>query len=366
MASDWTDLGDGEIAIAHLSDLHIGSTTNWAVPWRLVRQALLDQVKPSLLLVTGDLVDTPEEGLYRRAQEELNSLAEALGERARGEPIPYYVCPGNHDRFRKGTRFNQAMISSLRLRVILAVALACAALMAIAASGWSPFWTFLWLGVLLALLLLIWGLPWILAKAWGVGADADTFDRSFTGHVVTSNDPRPVTLSRNTRSIWSIGVFGVDSSSEADAAARGWVPRPLFKDFVRRTRRPEWDLCVFLVHHHVLPVRALEEENEHNLSKLFDLTGLANAGSLLDSLSKAHVDLVLHGHEHAPNWGTYKSFDSGSAKVRVLAAGSATGNHSLGGCKVNDATFNVIILSPDRSGRLRRLKYHANEWKVED
>jgi 3',5'-cyclic AMP phosphodiesterase CpdA len=78
--------GEGEYAIAHLSDLHFGSPNDLEV-WGLTVQCLLE-IKPDLPLLAGDLVDTPLERLYEQVKSRLDSLR-----------IPYYVCAGNHDRF---------------------------------------------------------------------------------------------------------------------------------------------------------------------------------------------------------------------------------------------------------------------------
>lgn len=84
--------GDGEYAIAHLSDLHFGSK-NYKEVWKLTAQHL-EAIKPDLLLVTGDLVDTPKKRLYAEVKESLENLR-----------IPYHVCAGNHDRFYHGNQF---------------------------------------------------------------------------------------------------------------------------------------------------------------------------------------------------------------------------------------------------------------------
>jgi hypothetical protein len=85
-------LAEGEIAIAHISDLHLGSRGDRDA-WKLVADCLRKTVKPKLLLVTGDLADKPNGELFNRARDQLDGL-----------DIPYFVCPGNHDRHYKGNR----------------------------------------------------------------------------------------------------------------------------------------------------------------------------------------------------------------------------------------------------------------------
>ncbi len=132
---------------------------------------------------------------------------------------------------------------------------------------------------------------------------------------------------------------------------------------IEATKSQNCELCLFLVHHHLLSIRRLEEGRFNKLGALFDLTNMVNAGSLLETLAKAHVDLVLHGHEHEPNFAAYGSLTAGSGEVKVIAAGSATGNRSLGGCGYENATFNVLILAIDRSVRLGRYWLEAEQWR---
>src|SRR5664280_1649467 len=81
------------ILIAHLSDLHFGEGDSNAV-WDALVTYINDTLKPHLVLVTGDVVNTPDAALFRRAKEQLDRL------RPRSTPEDRYrLCPGNHDRF---------------------------------------------------------------------------------------------------------------------------------------------------------------------------------------------------------------------------------------------------------------------------
>jgi 3',5'-cyclic AMP phosphodiesterase CpdA len=365
MPDEWTKLGEGEIAIAHLSDLHVGSP-KWEDSWLLVKQCLIDAIKPSLILVTGDLVHTPRADWYKKARTELDSLAQALGPVFGLERIPYFVCAGNHDRYWLGNRpaFSALFPRRFKLLSTAVLAVVCVALWV---ASWPSLTTALWVSPApLALILSVWVLPTFLDWMWDIVTRSERFDGVFSEHILRPTEAREVALSRSTSSRWTIGLFGTDSSVGADSSARGWINRAEFREYGLRTRGSTWDLCVFLVHHHVLPVRQLESKRKDKPADLFNLTCLVNSGSLLETLADAHVDLVLHGHEHEYNWGAYGSLGPGSGKVRVLAAGSATGNSTATGCATNDATFNVIILTPNRSGRLRRLRNQAHRWEVQD
>src|SRR5215470_18779094 len=110
------------VRIVHLSDLHFGVadselrlwgrlfgdhakkfkrqqkmaaiSKNEIEIWKSLRDHLNENVKPHLILVTGDVVDTPDYDLYERAHDELNSLVTA-GD-TEEEKKRCFVCPGNH------------------------------------------------------------------------------------------------------------------------------------------------------------------------------------------------------------------------------------------------------------------------------
>ena len=86
------------IRILHLSDLHFGMPRQETV-WPSFCEYIRDEVRPHLVLVTGDVVDTPRKKLYRRAKECLDQLRPpGVGTGYQG----YRVCPGNHDRHFRG------------------------------------------------------------------------------------------------------------------------------------------------------------------------------------------------------------------------------------------------------------------------
>lgn len=299
MSVPWNKLAQDEVAIVHISDLHLGSHQSDEV-WRPVSDFLRDagKLRPDLILVTGDLVHTPKKAYYNRAKDYLDNLG-----------VPYLVCAGNHDRHGLGNKI-------LRFG--------------------NPF-----------------------------ASRSSVFDQIFAGKILLPNLAVERSVGSGAGS-WKIGLIGLDSSLKADWSARGFIPADNFGHLERTTREKDWDLCICLVHHHVLSIRNLENKRQGTLKNLFDLTCLVNSGSLLEALAHAQVDLVLHGHEHESNWATYGTLSPGRSQVRVIGAGSATGNHSRWGCDLSRASFNLIILSPGRSGRLRRLAFRSNEWTIED
>jgi 3',5'-cyclic AMP phosphodiesterase CpdA len=345
---------EGEYAIAHLSDLHFGSSFYREV-WSLTAQHLLD-IEPDLLLVTGDLVDSPRKKLYEEVKESLDSLR-----------IPYYVCAGNHDSYFHGLQFPRwsrwlvraallglAVGAGLTLSLIPNLALlAVSVAVAVAAIGWMSTDRLLWLTTRVLV--------------------DDHFAEVFQNKILTHEELRLLTVpapSSESGALsfnpWTIGLFGDDSNATTDALARGYVPPKHFLPIRRATEGKDCELCLFLVHHHLLSIRRLEENRRNRAGSLLETTNMINAGSLLETLASAHVDLVLHGHEHEYNFASYGSVASGAQSVRVIAAGSATGNATLCGCIKQRATFNLLVLGADRSVIVRRYWLDAEQWRCED
>ena len=215
---------------------------------------------------------------------------------------PYRVCAGNHDRHSKGNRF------------------------------------------------------------WRIGTKHTSalFDRIFIDRIATP-EIRPIEFA-NLR----IGLLGVDSSEKADYFARGYMDPIIFPDIEKQTLNSDFDFVILLIHHHLQSVRMLEERHRGDIKALTDLTCMVNSGTFLESLARAHVDLVLHGHEHCPHWSRYGSVEGRRGELCVIGAGSATGNDSLHGCGYDRMSFNVIILSPHRSATLRIMKWKGGNWNVDD
>ena len=99
---------------------------------------------------------------------------------------------------------------------------------------------------------------------------------------------------------------------------------------------------------------------------LANLTYLVNSGIFLETLAKAHVDIVLHGHEHAAHWARYGSLEGGKRELCVLGAASATGAHSTHGCRPKDISFNAIVISANRTASLQVLEYDGASWRTKE
>jgi predicted phosphodiesterase len=298
MPVDWQPPDADAVIIAHLSDLHLDEKNTHDTNWRLVETVLRDVIKPGLVCVTGDLVDTPTPNNFKEARKLLENLTQQMGK------CKVRVCAGNHDRFLLGNK-------------------------------WWKWWDKRDLG--------------------------KTFADHMRGMVVFADEPRAEELTSPSGStVWKVGLVAIDSNQEADAFARGWVDPNHFDLIRQHTKRVDWDLTILLIHHHLLSVRALETSRRGSKWDLLNVLCLVNSGNLLEVLAENHVDIALHGHEHAHHFAKYGSCEEGRSTVRVVGAGTATGK---GG---RFPSFNVLILQQDRSVLLRRMEYDGHAWKLRD
>jgi hypothetical protein len=121
MASN--NLDDSEVRILHITDLHVGRQFNEVI-WNAFEGAA-SVLRPHLIIVTGDLVDTPFRGRLKRAKRKLEGLIDKLNQGAEASHhCRLIIIPGNHDTrfsgiipwFEKGP-----LLSSLILLLIAAL-----------------------------------------------------------------------------------------------------------------------------------------------------------------------------------------------------------------------------------------------------
>ncbi|MDX2171125.1 MAG: metallophosphoesterase [Deltaproteobacteria bacterium] len=293
-----------DVLIAHISDLHFG-VAHQDETWKSLKRYLKDE-HFDLVLATGDIVDSPSQAAYKQAWNELDGL-----------DIPFFVCPGNHDRHQVGN--------------------------SIASVGWLEAARARWAGP-------------TRVSAW--------FDAQFRDQIPASKAPFTERELIQGRNRWRVRILGIDTSARADAAARGFVDLATREALQHAMKDADAvDLGILLAHHHPLPVRSLEEARQNRTKDLFNLTTLVNAGSLLETVTSAHIDLLLHGHEHAANWARYGSLQGGGGQSVVVGAGSATGHETLRGCLAQDMSFNVFRLTPRREVILQVLTRDGTKWQ---
>jgi 3',5'-cyclic AMP phosphodiesterase CpdA len=285
------------IRIVHVSDLHFGSKGQRPV-WDSLKGYLTGTVKPDLMLVTGDIVDSPNEKAFKEAAAELKQAAPACANHQ-----GFYVCPGNHDRYWRGNSLGKFMK---------------------AAAG----------------------------KLGSRKTSSSWFDTHFAGHLVTES-PGLIFDPRVGGKGWTLKLVSLDSSRDATFLAQGFIGPETLEGLQKHTdgdAMKKVDLFIALMHHHLLPIPALETAT-HRFGAAAVKAGtlMDNAGSTLAALMRAQVDVVLHGHEHKRHIARYGALRDELSDLIVVGAGSGTGTDTGKPCKPGLASFNVIELRPDRT-----------------
>ena len=291
----------GAVRIVHLSDLHFTRAKNHSV-WQEVARFINEDVCPDAILVTGDVTDNASTEEFKEAVRSLGMLR--VSKPKAGEPA-YYIVPGNHDRYAWGNRM------------------------------------------------------WFLSnRRWG--NKQLLFGKYFAdGQMLTSDHAADLKLGDPYQK-WAVRVVGLDSN-HAHWFAQGAIEET---EALKASRSAlggdgESDLVIVLVHHHVLPIPALERKRSAggSIAQVLNVTGMLNSGVLLHHLSKSQVNLVLHGHEHAAHQAVFRDAAPDAAPTVVLAAGSGTGEETLSGWALERVQFNVLELKPDRTVQLRLVRY---------
>ncbi len=327
--------------IVHISDLHFGGECD-AELWDYVKGYVRGQ-KPQLIIVSGDLTETPSPLLLMQAKREVAQLANESGSKL-------FIIPGNHDIAVKGN-FHFPYLSRLFWR-------------------WFKNDT----GTIEA------GIP---PTPWLVNRKSRPVDRSFARirsivgwartQVQTAWEARKQKLAfpsaAETQAPLLDGpvfVMPFDSNSSIWLAT-GYVDRgdiyAASGELERRIRERDpaftYALRIAVVHHHPVPIPfAIVKEG---LLSFEPFLVFRNAGEFLRLLSDHSFDLVLHGHQHYYNF-TRIALGSEEQKTEmgILSAGSATIGYDTAGRN----SFNVITVAPN--GRVTITPHFLGGGKVVD
>lgn len=292
------------IKIAHLSDLHFGLDGQ-----RHVWKALCAEVKrhkPKLILITGDIVDSPNQDRFKEAKQCIDELK-----------INYYVCPGNHDRYWKGVSMKE-VVNNAYGRV----------------AGPKS------------------------AGAW--------FDNVFGDRIPRRRDPTHIVLkNEDGTNQWILDIFSLDSSQDAEYVAQGFVSKESIDDLLLGCGKVsvQSDLSILLIHHHLLPIATLEQQKQ-SVKGLWKFTSMVNSGTVLEALASGNINLVLHGHEHEHYGACFRTVRGLESEVRIVGGGSSTGvGIETRGCSLTDASFNVLELREDHTVHLHTYRYEDDSWE---
>lgn len=302
-----------DVYILHMSDLHFGAN-GFETVWPSLEKYVNKTLQPDLILVTGDIVDSPNREHYEEAKKKFDQLGAKHG---------FLVCPGNHDRHYLGNALGPR-------------------------EGWWSFVRRFWEK----------NRPPNQVEAW--------FDQVFSDHMASVSKPERLRLGESPIE-WNVCLLGLDSSMQAEYSAQGFVPLDKMQEFQNLSQTmTDADLVILLEHHHLLPIAELESSRQEAAGLLGATTIMLNAGSLLEALTKQSINLVLHGHEHCRALARYVSLNNNQGEVTVVGAGSATGMVTLKGCDAVRASMNLITLKPDRTVWLQKVECKKSQWAISD
>jgi 3',5'-cyclic AMP phosphodiesterase CpdA len=318
------------IKIVHLSDLHIGMKGASDI-WKNLSKHLIQKVKPELVLITGDIADSPEQFLFKEAAEFFDAL--------KTSGIECLVCPGNHDRHVQGIAVDTE------------------------SKGLNLFGK--------------WSINRIKEqqpreqKSPPTSEDdtsASLFDQIFVNLGMLSPSIDKYFPNRTADFHWKIRVVTLDSSIESKILAQGHVSLTKLANFRSAAQyngeiEDAPHLVIALIHHHLLPITALEAGNQALGDIKKATTVLNNAGSVLKALAEVGTDLVLHGHEHCHHLARFGLVGARNDEILIVGAGSATGAKTGEGCDAIRSSFNIFHLQKDRSVWFERMKYsNSGTW----
>jgi 3',5'-cyclic AMP phosphodiesterase CpdA len=303
------------IRIAHLSDLHFSERSDKDV-WRQITRFINTQVQPNLILITGDVTNKGTDAEYNIATDWLDLLTPR--NHVKGRPS-YYIVPGNHDRYLvRGVGFGK--------------------------MRW----------------------PWVSKLR------ASLFDNKFRSHLCTASVPT-ITLSEREGDVnkeWRVKIVGLDSNDPHAWFAQGAVKETLAIDLKEAAlTATDADIVIALMHHHLLPIPALERavmSKGRGLRDVANVTGLLNAGSVLEQLSDGQVNVVLHGHEHTPHRAHFMGSTDYAGQIAIIGAGSATGQDTMeNSWSLYRVHMNILDLEINGSVYLTHATFHNNGLEVD-
>jgi hypothetical protein len=311
--------------ILHISDLHFGRNFNHSKWSDLKLEA--GKNAPDVVIITGDLVNTPWRWMWSQVKSELDKFATELKAQTTKSVIIRAI-PGNHDTRISGIYPVQWLL-------------------------WTAFMLFAFSGFCYWLCGTAAGTPWFATALYGgIWTGGAAAILAIALRISVSNNPKD-TLGDywlTTAELFgdlSIGVLPFDSASTKLSWARGHVPAESFvqsktaiglsekNHSSQNGRQPIW---IAAVHHHPLPL-PYDSENEHMMV-------MDNAGAFLRELARCDVKLVLHGHKHHQHFARIAVDPASSERVEiaVLSAGTPTEGTSAGSFRHG---FNIIRVRAD-------------------
>jgi predicted MPP superfamily phosphohydrolase len=366
--------------IAHISDVHFGKTFDVEV-WKNVRQRI-EEFKPDLLIVSGDLVDHPWPFHMLAVKVELLDLCA----RCTSKP-QLFVVPGNHDlrlwgnvRLRLWPRWLERVVLPEWFERIMFNDITEAKNKIEAALGIS-------LGLNEDCKKLTWGRK--LRRLKPANSIRRAVKVNHCDKRLQSCDRRRAGVAWPTESLHSRFAVVCFDSNPAKGRGRAFAAGEVGQDQITRLdhgrRSKQAGACpscgtsvcsnldgaeavllrVAVLHHHPLPI-ALSADSFRSRSregKLERYLLLRNSGDLLQQLQNHKFDLVLHGHKHRPQFARLELNTDGvdPYPLTVLAAGSTAKTNE------NKADNTLRLIETEPNGRLVvRTVERGEAWREQD
>ncbi|MET4425080.1 metallophosphoesterase [Bradyrhizobium sp. 956_D2_N1_5] len=314
--------------IAHISDIHFGSTFDVDI-WKRIRTEIIG-FGPKTIIASGDFVDHPDPLLLLAAKSELEDLCKECG-----PGTEFFVVPGNHDLLDFGNIihpfsrkwFDRVMFhETANLRSKLQSGLS----FRLGLNNETLRWT------KLPRLRRMRPRNWLWVETWTDKCDGR----------VQSCDYRRARRQWPTRSIHDQTLITcLDSNNPllrqftfaTGAIGGGQIDRIDTSDVLdacpccgARENGPAANggklLKIAVLHHHPMPI-ALRDKSvvrRGKEAKLEPFLILKNGGDLIHELQRQRFDLILHGHKHLQQFARVelRADDAKGHPVLVLAGGS--------------------------------------------
>lgn len=307
--------GNKATTVLHISDLHSGFRFDYIL-WRdLVRHA--KNIKPDIIVITGDLVNTPWRWSIWMVVTRLSAFRKSLRDETGKSHLEIFVVPGNHDTRVSGL-FSVSWL--LPTSLIFSVAGAICRLPFLTSCPLIPFLeSFFFLIALVAIVLRL-----VTTRALARGKGKEFFISK--AEILDG---------------FNVGIIPFDSASIGARWAAGTVKRGALHSFIdleEKFNTPADSMGLFwiaAVHHHPVP---LPYDGGHEQMMI-----MTNAGKFLHELASYGVPLILHGHKHHQHYSklsfqTHKSLDS---QISILSASTPTERGGVGKFRHG---FNVIAV----------------------
>ncbi|MGK9339804.1 metallophosphoesterase family protein [Sinorhizobium meliloti] len=314
------------IRLAHLSDLHFGPSFNIAL-WKAVRAEVM-QFRPHVLVVSGDMVDSPTPLQLLAAKCELDDFAAEAG-------ATLVVVPGNHDVYARGLGklsarrdwFERIFYNNMEKVTKLAEE----------EYGERPAFTERYRSKP--------STPYFASLLRRLAKG------TFEAHIPARPQDRPLVSRPNC----DVLIAALDSNNPgALGLATGRIDDDdlvSLREELETNNERNYLLRVAVVHHHLLPIAF----SHGRLIGAEPFMVLDNAGTVLNLLAEHRFDLVLHGHKHVAQFARLdlSPRDEAGHSMAVVAAGSSaldSPNNNRGNC------FNLVTVGGN--GQLEVESFH--------